>query len=124
MAKLNIAKIFHNEHVYELEYGGWLNHRYGEASNALTEVYSNDIHLNNTTIGKYKAAKSEEYDSLKEKCGMTFMKYLRQSFKTEFDMEWDETIKGLKKPSMIVASLTYFIKRQMLQLKKELKLFT
>lgn len=97
MAKLNIAKIFHNEHVYELEYGGWLNHRYGEASNALTEVYSNDIHLNNTTIGKYKAAKSEEYDSLKEKCGMTFMKYLRQSFKTEFDMEWDETIKGLKK---------------------------
>lgn len=97
MAKPNITKIFHNGHAYELEYGGWLNHRYGEASKALTEVYSNDIHLNNTTIGEYKAAKSDEYESFKDKRDMTFMKYLRQSFKTEFDMEWNETIKGIKK---------------------------
>lgn len=97
MAKSNITKFFHNGHTYELEYGGWLNHRNDKASEALFEVYTNDIYLKDCTIGEYKIVKRAEYEVLENKRDMTFMKYLKQSFKTEFDMKWDDTIKAIKK---------------------------
>ncbi|MFE4109430.1 hypothetical protein [Kosakonia sp. YIM B13611] len=98
MAESNFTTFVYNGQTYELAYGGWLNHRYSEASEAAFEVYTDDIHLSdNMTIGAYKAIKRSEYQNIEDKRDITFTKYLKQSFKTEFGMEWDEAIKGTKK---------------------------
>lgn len=97
MAKSSVTKISHNGHTYGLQFGGWLNHRYGDASKALFEIYTNDIRLPDMTVGEYKSAKNAEYEALENKRDMTFMKYLKQSFKSEYGYDWDESIEGIKK---------------------------
>lgn len=97
MAKSNVTKFSYNRHTYELQFGGWLNHRYGDASKALLEVYTNDIRLQDMTVGEYKAYKSAEYEALGNKRDMTFMKYLKQSFKNEYGYDWDEALESIKK---------------------------
>ena len=84
MAKSNVTKFSHNGHTYELHFGGWLNHRYSDASEALFEIYTNDIRLSDMTVGEYKSAKKAEYEALENKRDMTFMKFLKQSFKDEY----------------------------------------
>ncbi|MDE8755128.1 hypothetical protein PZA22_11585 [Pectobacterium polaris] len=98
MAKKKFTTISHKSTNYELEYGGWHNHLYGDGVKALFEVFTDDVRLSDSiTVGEYKALKNEEYRALPDTSCITFSKYLRCSFKEETGKEWDDCITLLKK---------------------------
>ncbi len=105
-----ITKFSHNSKTYQLEYGGWLNHRYSKGLEALSEVHTDDIVLKNITIGDYKAAKRTEYAGLKNRKNVTYMKYLKTEFKKEFGMGFEETIKTLKQ-SINNSCISYLLRQ-------------
>lgn len=89
--------ISHNGSSYELNTGCWLKHRFSDPSEAIKEVYTDDIRLNDgMTVGGYKKNRREEFLALEDTMGLTNKKYLDKSFKSDFGVQWDDGIAKLK----------------------------
>lgn len=99
MAKKQEVKILYNGQSYDMIIPGWHNHLYGDGSDAIYEIHTDDMilfEMETTTVGDYKKQKKNEYNNLSDTAGMSFHKYLHQSFKLETGREWDDCISLLK----------------------------
>lgn len=89
--------VTHNGEKYTLNTQGWLNHLHSPASQALLEIYTDEIQLiDGLTVGSYKEIKRNEYQSFGHKHGISGKKYLNKCFKDDFKVEWDDYIALLK----------------------------
>ena len=99
MEKKEKTSIFsHNGETYELAIGASLKHCHSDPSDALHDVFINDIRLpNGLTAGCYKKNKKDEYNSLPNKSELSSKKYLNDSSEKDFRIKWDSLIVFIKK---------------------------
>ncbi|WP_213663543.1 hypothetical protein [Stutzerimonas stutzeri] len=88
-----LTSVSHNNAVYDLCIGGWLQHRNSNLSESILEIAIEDILLpNEQKAGVYKAKKRSEYDAQHERSCLSAKKYLDSCSRRDFGLEWDKLI--------------------------------
>lgn len=97
--------ISHNGAVYDIAMGGWLQHLHSKASDAICEIFTDDIQLpDGKTVGTYKAEKKVEYKSKSHTLRSSAKQYLNDCSQRDFGHDWDKFV-GLIKEKMNSACL-------------------
>jgi len=95
--KKQTTSVSHNNAVYELEIGRWLQHLHSDALEACREIATEDILLpNGQKAGIYKVEKRTEYDAQPDRSCSSSKKYLNSCSQRDFMLEWDELLSQLK----------------------------
>ena len=89
--------ISHNGAVYDITIGSWLQHLHSKASDAISEISTDDIQIADAkTAGTYKAEKKAEYKSLPHKRYSSAKQYLNECSRRDFGHDWDKFIGLIK----------------------------
>lgn len=95
--KKQTTSVSHNNAVYELEIGRWLQHLHSDALEACREIATEDILLpNGQKAGIYKVEKKTEYDAQLDRPCSSSKKYLNSCSQRDFMLEWDKLLSQLK----------------------------
>lgn len=87
--------ISHSEKTYAIKFGGWANHLHDDLPTAIYSINTDEIILpNNLKVKDYKCLVAENRKTLKNIDSVK--KFLNESSKKDFGLEWDFLINHIK----------------------------